>query len=185
MLAVAPDAKGALKRSCRFPWRSTCRVTPPGVAEEAGSQGIPASEVARFEKRMDGKSETFFYGATVKGVKLEDVLGGIVGDALKKLPIPKVMRWGDSDVQFVRPVHGLVMLHGEHVVPGEALGLKSGNSTLGHRFLADGTIVLASADEYETKLESAGKGRGLVRASSRHHRQGPAGEGRCAGGQGR
>ena len=108
-------------------------------------------------KRQDGKSETFFYEATVKGVKLEDVLGQIVGEALKKLPIPKVMRWGDSDVQFVRPVHGLVMLHGEHVVSGEVLGLKSGNTTLGHRFLSDGAIVLASADEYETKLESVGK----------------------------
>ncbi|MDQ5915053.1 MAG: glycyl-tRNA synthetase beta chain, partial [Pseudomonadota bacterium] len=118
---------------------------------------IAASEVAKFEKRMDGKTETFFYEATVKGVRLEDELGTGVGDALKKLPIPKVMRWGDSDVQFVRPVHGLVMLHGEHVAAGEVLGLQSGNTTLGHRFLAEGTIVLASAEEYEGKLETVGK----------------------------
>ena len=157
VLAVAPDAKVHEKIMPVSVALDASGNPSPALLKKLEAKGIPASEVARFEKRMDGKSETFFYEATVKGVKLEDVLGGIVGDALKKLPIPKVMRWGDSDVQFVRPVHGLVMLHGEHVVPGEALGLKSGNSTLGHRFLADGTIVLASADEYETKLESAGK----------------------------
>jgi len=157
VLAVAPDAKVHEKIMPVSVALDVSGNPSPALLKKLEAKGIPASEVARFEKRMDGKSETFFYEATVKGVKLEDVLGGIVGDALKKLPIPKVMRWGDSDVQFVRPVHGLVMLHGEHVVPGEALGLKSGNSTLGHRFLADGTIVLASADEYETKLESAGK----------------------------
>ncbi|MDQ5904366.1 MAG: glycyl-tRNA synthetase beta chain, partial [Pseudomonadota bacterium] len=116
VLKEAPDAKVHEK------------IMPVSVALDAAGQptqallkkleakGIAASEVAKFEKRMDGKSETFFYEATVKGVRLEDVLGTVVGDALKKLPIPKVMRWGDSDVQFVRPVHGLVMLHGEHVV---------------------------------------------------------------------
>ncbi|MDQ5881560.1 MAG: glycyl-tRNA synthetase beta chain, partial [Pseudomonadota bacterium] len=157
VLKEAPDAKVHEK------------IMPVSVALDAAGQptqallkkleakGIAASEVAKFEKRMDGKSETFFYEATVKGVRLEDVLGTVVGDALKKLPIPKVMRWGDSDVQFVRPVHGLVMLHGEHVAAGEVLGLQSGNTTLGHRFLAEGTIVLASAEEYEGKLETVGK----------------------------
>ena len=157
VLKEAPDAKVHEK------------IMPVSVALDAAGQptqallkkleakGIPVSEIAKFEKRVDGKSETFFYEATVKGVRLEDVLGTVVGDALKKLPIPKVMRWGDSDVQFVRPVHGLVMLHGEHVVAGEVLGLQSGNTTLGHRFLAEGTIVLASAEEYEGKLETVGK----------------------------
>ena len=90
------------------------------------AKGIPVSEVAKFEKRLDGKAEALFYEATVKGVALDDVLAGIVADALKKLPIPKVMRWGDSDVHFVRPVHGLVMLHGSDIVPGEALEGRTG-----------------------------------------------------------
>ncbi len=157
VLAEAPDAKVHEKIMPVAVALDASGNPSPALLKKLEAKGIPATEIAKFEKRMDGKSETFFYEATVKGVKLEDVLGGIVGDALKKLPIPKVMRWGDSDVQFVRPVHGLVMLHGEHVVPGEVLGLKSGNTTLGHRFLADGAIVLASAEEYEPKLDREGK----------------------------
>jgi glycyl-tRNA synthetase beta chain len=106
---------------------------------------------------MDGKSETFFYQATVKGSHLDAVLAGIVVEALKRLPIPKVMRWGDTEHQFVRPVHGLVMLHGERVVAGELLGLSSGRSTLGHRFLASGEIVLDNADGYAEALYAQGK----------------------------
>jgi len=157
VLKEAPDAKVHEKIMPVSVALDAAGNPSPALLKKLEAKGIPASEIVKFEKRMDGKSETFFYEATVKGVKLEDVLGGVVGDALKKLPIPKVMRWGDSDVQFVRPVHGLVMLHGEHVVPGEALGLKSGNATMGHRFLGEGAVVLASADEYETKLETAGK----------------------------
>ena len=62
------------------------------------------------------------------------------------------MRWGSGDAQFVRPVHGLVMLHGSKVVPGTVLGLKSGNKTRGHRFMGKGEIALANADEYEIRL---------------------------------
>ena len=120
------------------------------------AKGIPVSELSRFEKRMDGKSETFFYEARVKGAKLDEVLAAIVAEALKKLPIAKLMRWGDSDHQFVRPVHGLVMLHGERVVPGEVLGLTSGRSTRGHRFMSGGAISIANADQYELKLEQDG-----------------------------
>ncbi len=121
------------------------------------AKGIPVSELAKFERRMDGKSETFFYAARVKGVKLDEVLAGIVLEALKKLPIPKMMRWGDSDHQFVRPVHGLVMLHGERVVPGEVMGLASARSTRGHRFMSSGDIVISSADSYEHSLETEGQ----------------------------
>ena len=121
------------------------------------AKNIPVSEIACFEKRMDGKSETFFYKATVKGAKLDDVLAGIVADALKKLPIPKVMRWGDSDHQFVRPVHGLVMLHGDRTLPGEVLGLSSRAVTLGHRFLSSGEIAIGRAESYAETLVAQGK----------------------------
>ncbi|HVJ10424.1 MAG TPA: glycine--tRNA ligase subunit beta, partial [Burkholderiales bacterium] len=86
------------------------------------------------------------------GVSLDAVLPGIIETAIKKLPIAKVMRWGDGDAQFVRPVHGLVMLHGKKVVPGSVLGLRSGDRTRGHRFMGKGEISLTSADEYETAL---------------------------------
>ncbi|MFC5299972.1 glycine--tRNA ligase subunit beta [Azospira restricta] len=157
VLAVAPDATVHEKVMPVAVALDKDGQPTPALLKKLDAKGIPTSEIGKFEKRLDGKSETFFYEATVKGAQLAEVLGGIVGDALKKLPIPKVMRWGDSDVQFVRPVHGLVMLHGEHVVAGEALGLTSGNATLGHRFLAAGPLPLASADDYEAKLEADGK----------------------------
>ena len=93
---------------------------------------------------------------TVRGAALDAVLAGIVAEAIKKLPIPKVMRWGDSDHQFVRPVHGLVMLHGGRVVPGEVLGLSAGNRTRGHRFMGAGEVIIAEAADYAKTLYEAG-----------------------------
>jgi glycyl-tRNA synthetase beta chain len=157
VLAVAPDAS------------ITEKIMPVAVALDAAGQptqallkkleakNIPVSEIAKFEKRPDGKAEAFFYLAMVKGAVLDEVLAGIVIDALKKLPIPKLMRWGDTDHQFVRPVHGLVQLHGDRVVPGEVLGLSSRNITRGHRFLSSGDITLSNADSYAEALKSQGK----------------------------
>ncbi|MBA3903219.1 MAG: glycine--tRNA ligase subunit beta [Rhodocyclaceae bacterium] len=129
----------------------------PALQKKLEAKGIPVSALPKFEKRMDGKSETFFYQATVKGAKLDDVLAGIVGEALKKLPIPKLMRWGDSDHQFVRPVHGLVLLHGSRIVPGEVLGLAAGRAARGHRFLSEGMLDLPQADDYADVLLKQGK----------------------------
>ncbi|HRD94558.1 MAG TPA: glycine--tRNA ligase subunit beta, partial [Accumulibacter sp.] len=67
----------------------------------------------------------------------------------------KVMRWGDSEHQFVRPVHGLILLHGERVVPGEVLGLRSDRITRGHRFLSAAEIVVGKPAEYAEKLAAA------------------------------
>ena len=129
----------------------------PALLKKLEAKGIAASELPKFMKRMDGKSETFFYTMQVAGAKLDDVLSGVVADALKKLPIPKVMRWGDSDVQFVRPVHGLIQLHGERLVPGEVLGLQSRQQTLGHRFLSHGLITIPNAEAYASTLRDEGK----------------------------
>jgi glycyl-tRNA synthetase beta chain len=113
--------------------------------------------VAGFERRMDGKAEALFHTSTVAGAKLAEVLAGIVQDALKALPIPKVMRWGDGDATFVRPAHKLTMLHGTSVVPGSVLDIQSGRSTRGHRFMSRGDIDIASADAYEPTLLAEGK----------------------------
>ncbi|MGZ5095932.1 MAG: glycine--tRNA ligase subunit beta [Burkholderiales bacterium] len=115
-----------------------------------------AVEVAALEQRDTPKGRVFFYTAMAKGSALETNLDIKVADALSKLPIPKLMRWGAGDAEFVRPVHGLVMLHGSRVVPGQVLGLKSGNKTLGHRFLSSGPIVLKHADDYEKVLQTEG-----------------------------
>src|SRR5207248_10573710 len=93
----------------------------------------------------------------LKGAVLDERLAGALEDALKALPIPKLMRWGSGDAQVVRPVHGLMLLHGERLVPGKVLGIASGRSTAGHRFMGSDDIALRSADEYETRLERDGK----------------------------
>ncbi|MDE2583875.1 MAG: glycine--tRNA ligase subunit beta [Betaproteobacteria bacterium] len=157
VLAQAPDAT-VHEKVMPVSVALTANGNPsPALLKKMEAKGIPLDAIAGFEKRMDGKSETFFYQATVKGAALAEVLAGVVADALKKLPIPKLMRWGNKDVQFVRPVHGLIMLHGDRVVPGEVLGLTSGNTTLGHRFLAKGDITVANAEAYAATLESEGK----------------------------
>ena len=129
----------------------------PALRKKLEARGIALDAVAQFERRLDGKSETFFYRYQAAGAKLADVLAGMVQDAVKKLPIPKVMRWGDSDVTFVRPVHKLVMLHGADVVAGEVLGLTAGRETGGHRFLSAGAVTLTDADSYASTLHSVGK----------------------------
>jgi glycyl-tRNA synthetase beta chain len=129
----------------------------PALKKKLEARGIPLDAVAGFEKRPDGKSESFFHQAIAPGARLDEVLPGIVAEALKKLPIPKVMRWGDSDHQFVRPAHGLLMLHGERVVPGEVLGLASRGFTRGHRFLSSGDIVIERADAYADTLKTQGR----------------------------
>lgn len=129
----------------------------PALRKKLAARGIPLDAVASFEKRLDGKSESFFHKAVVPGAKLDEVLSGIVAQALKKLPTPKLMRWGDSDHQFARPAHGLMMLHGERVVPGEVLGLASRKVTRGHRFLSSGEIAIDRAEEYAGRLERQGR----------------------------
>jgi glycyl-tRNA synthetase beta chain len=112
--------------------------------------------VQSLERRTTPKGEVVVARAKTKGAALGEMLATLVQDALKGLPIPKVMRWGSGEAQFVRPVHGLVMLHGAKVVPGKVLGLESGNRTRGHRFMGKGEIALGTADEYEAKLRDEG-----------------------------
>ena len=135
----------------------TADGTPsPALLKKLEAKGISADAVASFERAMDGKSETFFHTMTVPGAALDAVLAGIVAESVKKLPIPKVMRWGDATHQFVRPVHGLIQLHGSRVVPGEVLGLAAGNVTRGHRFLGEGAVTVESADAYARTLFEKG-----------------------------
>ncbi len=129
----------------------------PALVKKLEAKGISLEAVAGFERRMDGKAEALFHTSTVPGARLADVLAGIVHDSLKQLPIPKVMRWGDGDATFVRPVHKLSMLHGTEVVPGTVLDLVSGRTTKGHRFMSRGEIEIVNADAYEATLLAEGK----------------------------
>ena len=139
----------------------------PGVAgglDAAGKptkalEGFMRSAGVRFEQlatTTDSKGEYFVARREKKGEELALHLADIVSQSLRKLPIPKLMHWGDSEHQFVRPVHGLILLHGQHVVAGEVLGLHSGRTTQGHRFLSSGEIAIDHPDEYVARL-AAGK----------------------------
>lgn len=126
----------------------------------------PAAAVAALKRQPDGKAEALFYDSIVKGASLQAGLQKALEEALAKLPIPKVMQYqletdcelpGWSSVNFVRPAHSLIALHGNTVVPVKALGLTAGNSTQGHRFEAKvSPVVLQHADQYAETLKTDG-----------------------------
>jgi glycyl-tRNA synthetase beta chain len=128
----------------------------PALLKKLAAKGLSTDLIGQLERRPDGRNETLFHVGTARGETLAACLDEIVEAALKALPITKLMRWGDSEHQFVRPVHGLVMLLDGEVVDGRVLGLASGRQTRGHRFLAHGAINLARAADYETALETEG-----------------------------
>ena len=105
----------------------------------------------------DGKQDVYAYEYVQTGKPLGELLEDIINQAVKKLPIPKVMRWGSSTFTFVRPVHGLIVLHGDDIVDVSVLGLQSGNQTLGHRFLSNGEITIENADSYAAQMLEQGK----------------------------
>ncbi len=138
----------------------------PALLKRLGALGADASAVPGLKRAMDGKAEALFYESTAKGATLAEGLQKALAEAIAKLPIPKVMSYqlesgcelpGWTSVSFVRPAHGLVALHGDTVVPIEALGLKAGRDTHGHRFeAAVDPVVLRNADSYALQLQEEG-----------------------------
>ncbi len=138
----------------------------PALLKKLQALGADASAVAGLKRAPDGKAEALFYDSLVTGASLAEGLQKALLDAIAKLPIPKVMSYqlqsdcelpGWSSVSFVRPAHGLVALHGSQVVPVQALGLRSGNRTQGHRFeAAVSPVVLLDADSYAATMAKDG-----------------------------
>lgn len=126
--------------------------TKPGLGF-AKKCGVEFAALGR-EKTKAG--EWLSYTATEPGRSTAELLTGIVQSALDALPIPRRMRWGAHDGDFVRPVHWLVMMHGVQVVPGSVLGVSSGRTTRGHRFMSSGEIELAAPADYCARLEEPG-----------------------------
>jgi glycyl-tRNA synthetase beta chain len=124
--------------------------------------------VEALQKSADAKGEFFVYRASKPGEPLEAHLPRIVEQALDKLPTPKLMRWGSGEAQFVRPVHGLVLLLGKRPIPGEVLGLASSSHTLGHRSMSAGQIEIPSADAYLERMII--EGHVIVDFRQRQHR---------------
>jgi glycyl-tRNA synthetase beta chain len=133
----------------------------PALIKKLNALGADESAVANLKRENDGKADILFYDALVKGASLAEALQKAVEEGLSKLPIPKVMTYQLSDgwesVNFVRPAHSLMALHGNTVVPVSVLGLQSGNSTLGHRFEASiSPVVIKDADSYEAQMQNDG-----------------------------
>jgi glycyl-tRNA synthetase beta chain len=129
------------------------------LAAMAAAIGVPAIAVDSLERAADGKAESFFYNYTAPGSALHGGVQAALEDTIGKLPIPKLMSYQRPDgatVQFVRPVHRLIALHGSEVIPLAILGLSAGRTTLGHRFLARHELSIADAGSYAATLETDG-----------------------------
>jgi glycyl-tRNA synthetase beta chain len=127
----------------------------PTKAAEGFARSCGVSVVDLSEKN-DGKVTKLYYQATRPGEQTADLLPGIINEALAALPIPKRMRWGSSHEEFVRPVHWVVLLFGNAVVPATILGVNSGSNTYGHRFHHPDAIALDSPSNYITALTETG-----------------------------
>lgn len=128
------------------------------LAAQAGRESITFNEL---ERASDGKADSFFFTYTAPGQSLAEGLQTTLEESITKLPIPKVMSYQKPDgttVQFVRPVHGLMALLNETIIPLKLLGLESSNTTLGHRFLSKETsISIPAATRYANILQETGR----------------------------
>ena len=124
-------------------------------AEKQGAQ------VDALTRASDGKQECFYLRSNVTGAALTQAIQPLIEQAIARLPIPKLMQYqladGHTSVSFVRPAHGLVVLHGQTVLPAAVLGLQSGGLTRGHRFQGESHIEVSDATDYERLLAERGR----------------------------
>ncbi|WP_303786489.1 glycine--tRNA ligase subunit beta [Azovibrio restrictus] len=161
VLAVAPDKPVVQKLMPVAVGLDADGNATPALLKKLAALGADASCVASLRRENDGKNDILFYDSLAKGATLAEGLQKAVEAALAALPIPKVMTYqladGWNTVNFVRPAHGLVALYGNEVVPISVLGLRSGNTTRGHRFeAAVDPVVIADADSYAETLKRDG-----------------------------
>jgi len=133
----------------------------PALLKRLSSMGLDDSVVENLRTESDGKADSLFLDITKTGATLSEGLQKAIDEALAKLPIPKVMTYQINDgwesVNFVRPAHGLVALHDDQIVPVTALGLTASNTTTGHRFEAQKSVItLNNADSYAEQLRTEG-----------------------------
>ena len=114
------------------------------------------AEVSDLQQQETDKGIWLVFKATEKGKVLSALIEEIINQSLSKLPIPKRMRWGNNDAEFVRPVHWLVLMHGETVIDAEIMGVRSSANSFGHRFHYPKSIAIKHAAEYQDKLLSPG-----------------------------
>ena len=119
------------------------------------------------ERTTDAKGERFVLRSVTPGAQTASLLPEILREAIAAMPIPKPMRWGNHEYAFARPVHWLVLLHGNDIVPAELLGLTSDRFSRGHRFMADKQVWLSNPADYVESLKAANV---LVDADARRER---------------
>ena len=164
VLAQAPD----------FPVRE--KLLPTSIAfdvdgkaaapllKKLGALGYADIDVSSLEKAGEGKNEALYLNVVAKGAALEQTAQVVLEQTLNKLPIAKMMHYqvqqkngSLADVQFARPAHRIIALHGSNTLNLSSLGIDASNQTEGHRFLAPGVFNITSADQYETDLEAKAK----------------------------
>ena len=113
-------------------------------------------DIDKLTKFKSGAGSWLLYASRIPGEKTTKILPELIKQALKKLPVAKLMRWGDYDIEFARPVHSITLIYGSKIVPCEILNKKSSNKTVGHRFLGKKSITINTPKNYEKLLKKDG-----------------------------
>jgi glycyl-tRNA synthetase beta chain len=147
--------------------RSVNQKGPPTkVAFDDGGNPTPAAtafakrcgvEIAELGREKTDKGEWLSFSKVEPGLSAAEVMPALVESALSALPIPRRMRWGASETEFVRPLHWIVMLHGTDTIRSTVMGIEAGNESRGHRFHSSGSITISSAADYLGTLEEDGR----------------------------
>ncbi|GAB1658096.1 glycine--tRNA ligase subunit beta [Mannheimia haemolytica] len=127
----------------------------PTKAAEGWAKGCGIT-VEQAERIATDKGEWLVHRAVIEGQPTKNLLVDIIAKSLANLPIPKTMRWGDKTEQFVRPVHTVTLLFGAELIEGGILGVKSGRTIRGHRFLGEREFQIENADQYPQLLKDRG-----------------------------
>jgi glycyl-tRNA synthetase beta chain len=140
----------------------------PAIQAAFGPDGAPSkaavsfaqscgTKVEQLDRLKTDKGEWLAFTQIVKGQATENLIPDIIRQSIATLPIAKRMRWGNFSTEFVRPVHWAVLLYGPQVIDTEILGLKTGNTTLGHRFHAPTILTINKPENYQDVLFTQGK----------------------------
>jgi len=164
VLAQAPDypvREKLLPTSIAFDAEG--KATAP-LLKKLGALGYADIDLSSLEKAGEGKNEALYLNVVAKGAALEQTAQTALEQTLNKLPIAKMMHYqvqqkngSLADVQFARPAHRIIALHGSNTLNLSSLGIDASNQTEGHRFLAPGVLSIANADQYEADLEAKAK----------------------------
>jgi len=125
----------------------------PAATAFAKKCGVAVADLGRTETQ---KGEWLTFESVEKGATVTELLPQLIEAALGALPIPRRMRWGSGDAEFVRPVHWIVLLHGNDAINADIMGIAASNKTRGHRFHSSGEITIKSPQAYLDTLENEG-----------------------------